>query len=305
MSGTVLGLDIGGTKIAAGLVDADGEVTGLTSAATPIEGGQPAIVAGVLRLAQEVRRDTAIDAVGVGTAGVVDPLTQIVSSATDVLPGWRGADLAAPLSESLGVPVTVINDVHAHGLGEAHFGAGRGRRSVLVVAAGTGIGGAIVVDGHLMTGESGAAGHIGHVSVPQAAGMVCSCGRTGHVEAIASGAAMARNYQAAAVLDRPLAAAEIVRLVSVDDRAREVVTSAGFALGVSVGGLVNTLNPSVVVVTGGLAGSPQIWWDSVRGGFAETVLPALAQTPIVAGGVTDAAGVIGAAYAARQGAQPC
>ncbi len=248
---------------------------------------------------------TAIDAVGVGTAGVVDPHTQIVSSATAVLPGWQGTDLAAPLSASLGVPVTVINDVHAHGLGEAHFGAGRGRHSVLVVAVGTGIGGAMVVGGHLMAGDSGAAGHIGHVPVPQAAGMVCSCGRTGHVEAIASGAAMARSYQAVAVLDRPITAAQIVGLAAVDDRARDVVTTAGFALGVSVGGLVNTLNPSVLVGTGGLAGAPQIWWESVRGGFAVTVLPALANTPIMAGGVTDAAGVIGAAYAARQGAGPC
>lgn len=304
MSGMVLGLDIGGTKIAAGLVNADGEITGLASAATPTEGGRSAIVAGVLELAREVCRGAVIGAIGVGTAGVVDPRTQIISSATEVLPGWQGADLGAPLRDALGVPVTVINDVHAHGLGEANFGAGRGRDSVLVVAVGTGIGGAMVIDGRLMVGETGAAGHIGHVPVPQAVGMLCSCGRTGHVEAIASGASMARSYQMATGLDRPIAASEVVRLATVDERAHQVVTQAGFALGVSVGGLVNTLDPSVVVLTGGLAGSPQMWWDMVRSGFADTVLPALADTPIVGGDLAGAAGVIGAAYASRQGAQP-
>ena len=99
----------------------------------------------------------------------------------------RGTDVVTPFAERFGVPVSVLNDVHAHGLGEARFGVGRGRSSVLLIAVGTGIGGCQIVDGAPVLGAHGAAGHVGHLPVPEAAGVPCPCGRIGHLEGLASG----------------------------------------------------------------------------------------------------------------------
>ncbi len=133
--------------------------------------------------------------IGIGAAGVIDPVTGTVVSATESLPGWAGTDVVSELSARTDLPVRVVNDVHAHALGEAAAGASRGTRSSLLVAAGTGIGGGFITDGHLLTGRNSAAGHIGHVPSAAAAGLDCPCGGTGHVEAIASGPAILETYR--------------------------------------------------------------------------------------------------------------
>jgi len=133
--------------------------------------------------------------IGIGAAGVIDPVTGTVVSATDSLPGWAGTDLVSEISARTGLPVRAVNDVHAHALGEAAVGASRGARSSLLVAAGTGIGGGFITDGHLLTGRNSAAGHIGHVPSAAAAGLDCPCGGGGHVEAIASGPAILNTYR--------------------------------------------------------------------------------------------------------------
>ena len=132
---------------------------------------------------------------GIGAAGVIDPATGTVVSATDSLPGWAGTDLVSELSARTGLAVRAVNDVHAHALGESVAGASRGSASSLLVAAGTGIGGGFITDGHLLTGRNSAAGHIGHVPSAAAAGLDCPCGGTGHVEAIASGPAILATYR--------------------------------------------------------------------------------------------------------------
>src|SRR5699024_8940153 len=129
-------------------------------------------------------RDAAVSEwrIGVGAAGVIDPVTGTVVSATDSLSGWTGTRLVAELEARTQLRVRAVNDVHAHALGEAWSGASRGTSSSLLVAAGTGIGGGILWDGRLVTGRNSAAGHIGHLPAPAAAGLPCPCGATGHVE---------------------------------------------------------------------------------------------------------------------------
>ncbi|MFI7694069.1 ROK family protein [Nonomuraea sp. NPDC049655] len=205
----VLGIDIGGTKTAAALIPASAtggetEIHLPARVPTPAEGGAAAVLAAALELAED-RLNQAhaagmnVIACGVGSAGTIDD-NGVVTHATDALPGWRGTDLATAFTQRLGLPVTVLNDVHAWALGEARHGAARGSRLALVLTIGTGVGGALVRDGELLRGRNGMAGSLGHtpaVLPPDAdADRPCPCGATGHLEAYASGPAILSAYHA-------------------------------------------------------------------------------------------------------------
>ena len=196
MSQQVIALDLGGTKTTAAVVEVgDGaRVLHRVTRPTPASEGAAAVLASALDLADRVVRDLQAAgvpgrpvAVGLASAGVVDAERGVVTHATDHLPGWPGTDLVAAFRERFGVPVRALNDVHAHGVGEALFGAGAGHASMLLVAVGTGIGGCHVIGGVPVLGATFSAGHVGHVPVPEATGVSCPCGRTGHLEGIASG----------------------------------------------------------------------------------------------------------------------
>lgn len=302
-----LAVDIGGTKVAAGLVVDDGgepRVEHLRTVPTPAtEGGEA-----VLRAAVGVARSVLAAAgerpvrVGVSSAGTIAPGSGRVTHATDLIRGWAGTALGDRLADALGLPASVLNDVHAHGLGEALHGAAAGARSALVVAVGTGIGGCHVVDGLPVLGAHGVAGHVGHVPAPEAAGMRCSCGRTGHLEALASGSGVEAEVERRTGLR--LAAREIAALaagqraprqpvagdVEPPDRrrdegeaavvARDVLTLAGRATGRVVGGLLNVLDPAVVVVGGGLSAAGDPWRQALLEGVREQAMDAAAQTPV-------------------------
>jgi glucokinase len=293
MDGLVLGIDIGGTKTAVGAVDSAGRVLATRRAATPAGAGREAVLDTAARLAREVidAVDRPVLAVGVGAPGVVDARRGVVLSATDLVTGWAGTPVARALADRLGLPVAVDNDVRAAAVGEARHGAGRGAALALVVAVGTGIGGALLRDGVLLPGASGVAGHLGHLPVAGADGRVCSCGRTDHLEAVAAGPAILR-----AAADRGLAAgstAEVVALAGTDDRAAAVVTEAATALGRCLGGLVNLLDPDAVVLAGGVAAAGDAWWQPLRRAFQGELL-APASPALVAAQLGSDAGIVGA-----------
>ena len=295
----VASLDIGGTKIAAGLVDRAGTVLARVRTDTPAAGGADAVLRAasdlVAALVEDERRR--VVALGVGSAGVIDPVSGIVTSATDALPGWAGTDLRGRLTAASGLPVTVRNDVHVHALGEAVHGAGAGHESVLFVAVGTGIGGGLVVrvlPGGVLLGSHAAAGHVGHLPSPPAAGLACSCGGTGHLEAVASGPALVEVLRRAGHEVADLR--EVARRAAAGDRAAvEVIELGGRAVGAAVGGLVNVLDPSVVVVGGGVTNLGERWWTSLRTAAAVEVLPALRGTPVLSSSLGDDAALLGAA----------
>ncbi len=294
----VLGIDLGGTKTAVGVVDREGSLIRRAERPTPASRGARAVLANVIDLARSMIAATGdIAAVGVGSAGVIDARAGIVLSATDALPGWAGTRLTAGLSAALTLPVTAMNDVHAHALGEAWRGAARGSGSLLLVAVGTGIGGALLIDGKLWLGAQFAAGHLGHVPCVEASGLICSCGRSGHLEALAAGP----GIQAAFERGGGIAAhgKEIAALAEEGDAlARTVIEVAGFALGRTLGGLINTLDPDLVVVGGGVAQSGSLWWDAVTTGVAHDVLPSLANCPLRPAELGGDAAILGAARAA-------
>lgn len=293
----MIAADLGGTKIAAAVVGADGRVGRRRSVATPAGDGRAAILdalTGVVRSLITAEVDDHLDGIAVASAGVIDLESGVVTSATDILTGWAGTRVSAELRDRLLLPVAVLNDVQAHALGEARRGAGVGHRSLLLVAAGTGLGGGYVTEGTILAGEHHAAGHLGHVPCAEATGLTCSCGVDGHLECMASGTGLV----AAAQHRYPDAAAISQAALEGDSYARTLLATSGAALGRAIGGWANLLDPGLVVVTGGLAQAGELWWRPLQEAAAAGALP-VARPLIVPSALGADAALLGAAEFAR------
>lgn len=252
MTELVLAVDIGGTKILVGLIDAEGTIVASRQVATPAREGAEAIIAAVAGLAKLVLAGapSAVSRCGVGTAGVVGEHGEI-TSATDHLSGWAGTQLQQRLIEELEMPVTVLNDVQASGLCEGVLGAARGKRSALIVALGTGVGGSLVRNGQVERGAYGIAGSVGHHLSPLRQGRPCPCGGTDHLEAYASGTAMELEYERRT--GRAIRLREIAALAEADDaEAKSVIAEAAEVLGAVLGSANNVVDAEVIVVAGGV-----------------------------------------------------
>ncbi|MEV4663963.1 ROK family protein [Micromonospora echinofusca] len=291
-----VGVDIGGTKTAAALVGADGEVLGRRLAPTPAGSGPAAVLDTAARLARELLDPGDASPVGVGTAGTVDPGTGTIRYATDSLPGWSGTPVADELAARLARPVRVTNDVNAAGLGESWVGAARGRRELLLVAVGTGLGGALLRGGRISTGARGGAGEVGHLPAPGAERLRCGCGRYGHLEGIASGTGLAAAYAlqtGVRISGRDVAE----RAATGEPVAHEVVERAATALGRALAGLVALLDPQAVVLAGGAADA---LLPTARAAFTAELPRAWADVPLLPAALGADAVVVGAARLAGQ-----
>lgn len=319
---TYLAFDIGGTKIATGFVTLPADDAGPDAApvtvherAIPTEAsrGGDDIRERLVRLAADqlawaADEGVAVAGVGIAAAGVPDTETGVIVSATDILPGWAGQRIYDAFAAVADLPVTMVGDVGAHGLGEAGFGAGRGGRIVLSIGVGTGIGGAIVVDGRLFTGAHGVAGHAGHVPAALGRGFLCSCGTTdGHIEPVASGTGLRDLYNrrreraASASGDAPqpaLDGADVARRAAAGETlAVSTLADSARALGACIGGMANLIDPDVIVVSGSVVKAGPIWWQALRDGFADSALALVRSTPLVEGTLGGDAPLIGAALA--------
>jgi glucokinase len=299
-----LGVDIGGTKIAAGLVTSDGRVLDQLTVPTPAARGPAAIIEAVSDIGNALirRSPDPVAGCGAGSAGVIDPVSGRVVSATSALANWAGTDLRGDLEGAFCVPVTVLNDVHAHAVAEARFGAGASSRAMLLVALGTGIGGAFVRDGQVVVGRRGAAGHFGHVPAVLAAGVPCPCGKSGHLESVASGPAILARYRAVArhraVTDKgdvPDTRDVFRRAAAGDERAMNCVNDAATAIGEAIGGFVNSLGPEIVVVTGGLAFADAAWFGQITATARASAIPVSEDVPITLAGQGASSAIVGAA----------
>lgn len=297
----VVAVDLGGTKTAGAVVTDDGTIRARASIPTASRVGGAVILDATTALVRDLLALAAglgdeVVAVGVGSAGVIDARTGEVVSATDAIRGWAGTHLGGELRVRLGLPVAVDNDVHAHALGEAWLGACAGRGSALVVAAGTGVGGSFLLDGRPLHGAHHVAGHVGHVSVPEADGVPCTCGSVGHVEAVASGPGLHAVYLALGGASEAATARDVVaRAAAGDGIALAAVDRAATALGRAVGGLVNVLDPEVVVVGGGLAGAGPLWWSAMERAVRAELIGLIADVPVVEATLGSDAALVGAA----------
>jgi glucokinase len=284
----VLALDVGGTKLAAALVDDDGALLRTARRDTPAE-PWPACTA----LLEEVRRGMPVEGVGAGCGGPMRWPQGVVSPLN--LPSWRDFPLRDALAEHYpGVPVRVHNDAVCVALGEHARGAGRGVPDLLGVVVSTGVGAGVVLGGRVLDGPTGSAGHLGHVVV-EPDGPLCGCGGHGCLEAVARGPAVvawARERGSPARDGRALAALA----ADGDGVALAALARAGRALGLALAGAAALLDLRLAVVGGGLSQAGPALWDPLHEAVARHArLPFTAGLRVVPAELGQQAGLVGAA----------
>lgn len=303
--GQAIGIDVGGTKTAALLVGRDGTVLARELRSTPAE-DQQATLATMVEAARAVA-GSGVVGIGIAAAGMVDR-EGILRYAPNL--AWRDAPLASHMSGELGLFAVAENDVNAAVWGEYRHGAGRGSRNLLMVSVGTGIGGGIVLDGRLYRGANGFAGEIGHVVVDPS-GPLCGCGNRGCWEQVASGTAITRTGQRAAARHphsslRERAGGDPGGVTGAmvaeaahdgDTVSRGIFVEVGHKLGVGIAGLVNVLDPDLVVVGGGASEAGDLLIEPARDAYRRSVEGRhhRPEVPIVQAALGSDSGAIGAA----------
>jgi len=309
-----VGVDIGGTKVAAGVVDENGNLLATTRRDTPSDDVTKVedVIADAVR---ELRAAFEVQAVGLGAAGFVDSLRSTVLFAPNL--AWRETPLRAAIEQRLGLPAVVENDANAAAWAEARFGAGRGEDHVVVLTVGTGIGGGIVLDGRLLRGRYGVAAEIGHLNiVPD--GRRCGCGLQGCWEQYASGRALVQEAQATATASPAIAKRLLARAGGVAENITgPMVTEAGQEgdvaalgcfdelgkwLGRGMAQLAAILDPAVFVIGGGVSSAGDLLREPAMQAYRKH-LTGRGHRPtadIRMAELGNEAGIVGAADLARQ-----
>jgi glucokinase len=284
MNGTpnrVLGLDFGGTKLAAGIVDlAEKRLIADVRGTTPGKDGAQAVFARMMALTEQLPEYETVQAIGVCFGGLVRRGEIIRSLHVE---GYNNFPLRNRLHEKFGdCEIRIANDANAVALGEWKFGAGQGVESMLFLTVSTGIGGGIVLNGNLIEGPKGLAGEIGHVVV-KPEGHACPCGRRGCLETVAAGPSMVRTaLELLARTDTPSLLRDKKHLTALDIDAcanqgdvlaAQVVREAAACLGTVIGNAVNLLDVERVVIGGGVSRSGAVWWDTLNATVRGIILP--------------------------------
>jgi len=317
MSFATLGVDLGGTKIAAALVDGAGTILAEHTVPTGAERNAPSVIADIVgcvreRLGPHAR---AAAALGIGVAGQIDPTDGTVLDAPNL--HWHDVPLGAELSSALGLPVVVTNDVRAATWGEWLHGAGLGAQDLITLFVGTGVGGGIVSGGRVLTGCANTAGEIGHVTIVTG-GRRCTCPNRGCLEAYVGGWAIAEQAREAAQLDQAGArrlielagSAETITAKTVtqafregDPLARRLVDEVARHLAAGIVTFVNAFNPCLFILGGGvIEGIPELA-EMVEGPVrAHALAAATRRLRFARAALGNEAGVVGAAAIARDAA---
>jgi len=285
-----LGIDIGGTKIAAGLVSADGRVLRRSRRPTPLSGGT-AILDAALRLAEEYQAEGAA-AIGVGTGGQVNAGLGVLVSATSLLPGWAGTDVKAAFEAAFRVPCFVDNDVNALAVGESRFGAGRGLDTVVYLALGTGVGGALLLNGRLYHGAHWAGAEFGHLLLT-----MDDVGKRRTLEDFASGPGLVQTYRKLGGLGGEVTGEAVAAEAKRDPESTSAfaVTRTGEYLGYGLVSLANILDPNLIVIGGGLAALGDLLLEPARRVLSSNALLGPAQCPVAVAALGAEASLVGAA----------
>ena len=308
-----IGVDVGGTKIAAGAVSEDGEMLAYVRTPTPAQNND-AVVDVIAECAEELARSYEIEAIGIGAAGFVDGARSSVIFAPNL--AWRNEPLAARVAEKTGYRVVVENDANAAAWAEFRFGAAKGSKSAVIVTVGTGIGGGIILNNQLIRGTNGFGAEIGHINmVPH--GRECGCGRFGCWEVYSSGNALVREAQefartapedSAMLLDFAggspdgITGPMVTRAAELGDAvALACFKSIGYWMGSGMADLAAVLDPDVFVLAGGVAETGDLLLAPTRKSFAELLTAAdyRPTIPVSVATLGNDAGIIGAADLAR------
>lgn len=305
-----LGIDLGGTKIAAGLVTLQGQIVHKGRRWTKGEEGPQKVLERIFLLVEDLLQEAKVEkdqiaGVGLGVPGIVDWRRGLIRELTN-LPGWQEVNAGEIFAARFGWPVALDNDANAAALGEYLFGSGRGADPMFYLTVSTGIGGGLILDGSLVRGAGGVAGEVGHLVLdPQ--GRLCRCGNRGCWETISSGTAIAREArrrldQGEKSLVKELAGDGTLKAEHVfkaqelgDPMAQEIIQRAMFYLGLGVANVANTLNPARIVIGGGVAQAGEALFGPVRQLVKRLGFGPAAQTEIVPAALGEEAGIVGAA----------
>ncbi len=319
-SSYAVGVDLGGTKIEAALVDAAGQIAETRRTPTEAKQGPDHVVETIVStISTHYLGDASrpVGAIGIGVAGQVDPESGIVRRAPNL--DWRDFPIRERLEAALRLPVAVLNDVQAITYGECRRGVGHGVKDLVCLFAGTGVGGGVVIGGELVRGSSGNAGEFGHMTI-EVAGMPCTCGNRGCIETFVGGWAIAERARRRVAAEpgsggallrlaggkaEEISAALVGRAAAQGDAlARALVEETGTALGVGLAAIANALNPELLILGGGVVeGLPGLVEIAERELRRRALAAALKPLRVVRSKLGADAGVIGAALFARESAR--
>ena len=302
----MLGLDIGGTKLAAGVVDSTGRARSFVVRPTGNGRDPDVVLADLISLGRRAVDDSrvpwsGIGAIGIGCGGPLDTERGVLV-APPHLAGWRDVPVTSIAERELGRPAYVENDATAAAAGEHRYGAGSGASNMVYLTISTGVGGGVVIDGRLYRGARGNGGELGHVTVDWNGRLCRSCGRRGCLEAYVSGTSIAERASETlpaastlARLDRLTAADVAAAARAGDEHAAGVWAETTDALGCGLTSIVNLFEPEVVVLGGGVTRAGEQLLAPVRSQVARQAMAPAGQAAIVTAALGDQVGVVGAA----------
>ena len=315
MGKLIIGIDVGGTKVAGGLVTFKGRLVESQVVATHAERGFTRSYAQIThligRLVHAAGGKDNVGGIGICAPGPLNPKTGVVLNPPN-LPGWRNIELAKLLEKKFGLPAKVENDANAAGLAEVLFGAAVGHKDVFYVTVSTGVGTGIIVDRKIYHGKNGIAGEGGHVSIDFHSPYRCGCGTYGCIEALAAGPGMARRARVMLEQEHSLPSvlrdltrghAEEITPMVIQEAARKgdrvakaIIEETGFYLGVWLAGMISLLDPEAIVIGGGVTHIGKPLFDKIRATIPNyTINGFAAQTPVLPAKLRTNVGIYGAA----------
>lgn len=316
----IIGVDLGGTKIATGIIDINGKILSKNKEPTLIKNGPEGVISQMIRMVEENLKKIKISlkevkGIGIGAAGPLDTKKGIIIEPPN-LPGWKNVQLVKPFKEKFSLPVYLDNDANAACLGEWYFGAGKGTKNMVYLTVSTGIGGGVIIEGKLYHGANDNAGEIGHMTI-NPDGPLCGCGNRGCLEAHASGTSIARyakeilkGYKGKTLIlefsenNIEKVTAEIVfKSAKAGDRlAEKIVNKTSEYLGIGVANVINIFNPEKVVLGGGVTKAGEMLFKIVRKVAKERAMSSLFKAvKIVPAKLKGDVGIIGAATLVLEG----
>ncbi|QKY69453.1 ROK family glucokinase [Lentibacillus sp. CBA3610] len=311
MGKSIIGVDVGGTTVKLGIIANDGTVMDKWQIPTNKDNHGASIISDIWNSIKENTDTEAIKGIGVGAPGFIDSNAGYVYEAVNI--GWRNKALADELRSISGLPVFTANDANVAALGENWKGAGSNARNLVALTLGTGVGGGIIVNGDILDGENGTAGEIGHTTVAPD-GYLCNCGRKGCLETLASAtgmvrqamdkmeqdpeSALARRYK----LNGAITTKDIFELAEADDEScSDIIAYTADVLGLAIANAAAIINPSKILIGGGLSKAGDKFIRRIEDAFREYSLTRASDIcELKTAQLGNDAGIIGAAYLVKQ-----
>lgn len=291
-----LGLDVGASKIAAGLITGE-KVIKLVKVPTQAKANKTKVLANINQVIGQVFSKN-VKGIGIGVAGQINQKKGVIVSSPNFSKSFSNINLAKSISQKFKRPVKVDNDANCFALAEAVYGAGKNYQYVIGLTLGTGIGGGIVINKKIYPGKAGFAGELGHITIVKG-GRKCSCGQLGHLEAYASVTSLIKIYRQLA--KKKISGYNLIELINKKDKiALRIVKMGSEMLAEGLANIINIFNPEIIILGGGLSKAKPFIDSAIKLARTKVVYKQLAKTKVVKAKLGDWAGILGATLLFRK-----